>query len=44
MRCGNEKFQKDYYNKLLANYNPSQKYTSDAKQVIDRIHLRLMSQ
>ena len=44
MRCGNEKFQKDYYNKLLANYNPSQKYTSAAKQVINRIHLRLMSQ
>ena len=35
MRCGNEKFQKDYYNKLLANYNPSQKYTSAAKQVIN---------
>merc|ERR1719422_1631169 len=33
MRCGSEKFQKDYYKKLLANYNPSQKYTSAAKQI-----------
>ena len=33
MRGGNEKFQKDYYKKLLANYNPSRKLTPAAKQV-----------
>ena len=33
MRCGNERFQTDYYKKLLANYNPSRKLTPAAKQI-----------
>ena len=33
MRVQNEKFEDNYYNKLLANCNPAQKYTSAAKQV-----------
>jgi hypothetical protein len=34
MRAQNEKFQADYYKKLLANYNPTRKLTAAAKQVI----------
>jgi len=33
MRVQNEKFEDNYYNKLLANCNPAQKYTSAAKQI-----------
>jgi len=33
MRAQNEKFQVDYYKKLLANYNPTRKLTAAAKQV-----------
>jgi hypothetical protein len=33
MRAQNEKFQADYYKKLLANYNPTTKLTAAAKQV-----------
>ena len=33
MRVQNDKFEANYYKKLLANYNPGQKLTSAAKQV-----------
>lgn len=33
MRVQNEKFQADYYEKLLANYNPSRNLTPAAKQI-----------
>jgi hypothetical protein len=38
MRVQNDKFETDYYKKLLANYNPSQKLTPAAKQVSFDIH------
>ena len=37
MRVQNDKFEADYYKKLLANYNPNRNLAPAAKQVLDAL-------